>query len=156
MKRCLQPIRFCEAIALLYLTLYLLSRTVPLSSQSVTQLHSASMMLAWTWCLIRLSRIWLMVLILQDILEGWLHCRRCSLVSTAPHKWHVSVSWYSCVASVSAVGRRSLQHFVVITSLWILLIASERHFHSISSTTLSSHWSYHNNKLYHFMFPCLL
>ena len=102
------------------------------------QLQSVSIILAWTLCWISLSRIWLMVQILHDIRDAWLHRSRCSRVSTAPQRWHVSVSWYSCSDKVSDAGGRSLQHFVVITSLWILLIASERHFHSISSKSIEA------------------
>ena len=142
MNICLQPILFYDAIDVLYLLLYLLSCTLPLASQSVMQRQRVSTILSCTWCWFILSQIWLMVLILHVIRDVWLHCRRRSLVSTAPHRWHVSVSLYSCADKVSDVGRRSLQNFVVITSLWILLIARERHFHSISSTTMSSHWKF--------------
>ena len=86
MNICLQPILFCDAIALLYLVLYLLSCTLPLSSQSVMQLQSVSPILSCTWCWFILSRIWLMLLILHVICDVWMHSRRCSLVSTAPHR----------------------------------------------------------------------
>ena len=117
MNICLQPILFYDAIAVLYLLLYLLSCTLSLSNQSVMQLQRVSTILSCTWYWFILSRIWLIMLILHVICDAWLHRRRCSLVSTASHRWHVSVYWYSCADRVSAVGRRFLQQFAVITSL---------------------------------------